>query len=683
MKTNSQNLLSKKIYMGDIDGDQSDEIITIDGRFLYMYKSNFELLPVLQQVFSFPVTRLIIGDFVNNGREHKKDQICAILSDGSFHAFAISDDLKSLWWWFSQPNFIADDEEYMVGDFDGNGADEILVYKPSMGTLRMLCKNENGVFGEMSNFTLGNLTGFNLINKQILVGDFGQSTSQKDILVVDKLLKQVIRFDSVIENGVIAFWWAFTANIPSLGINDQVCVANVNGGDRDGIIIRHLDTGFYDIFDAEFDNGSLIQSTNVSVGQLPVRKDSGRIIASKVRDINFREESGGQRRDDILLFDENSLELISTDARFDTSESKFTYWWSYTNNVLIEPNINAKSLPWAIILCRFKGLPEDPAIEKLFREIFTVGSGGLIEYWHDASLGSIDISASKVFGWVELDVERKDASPLGREALINSAISAAQRIGLDPVNGYHKQLAVFTHNWTIDNPRGNKGISCINWETPGCSIYWIDGSADSRGRVSAPPEAHNGTFLAHEMGHGFDFDHDLASNLLSHYGDPNCIMSAMRVGTFNLQPWNLPFGPSLSFPQLISKGWMYNRRVLNVNKNWSENNNTVSIFLAPINDRTANANLGATLPNGKLGDTWDYYLEYMRPSGWNKGIGSPKFVIRRMTPEGNSAFLGEIILPSSISDAATTWTEPTGNVNFSVTLNQEDGRIIKVIVTKV
>jgi hypothetical protein len=128
---------------------------------------------------------------------------------------------------------------------------------------------------------------------------------------------------------------------------------------------------------------------------------------------------------------------------------------------------------------------------------------------------------------------------------------------------------------------------------------------------------------------------------------------------------------------------MYNRRVLNVNKNWSENNNTVSIFLAPINDRTANANLGATLPNGKLGDTWDYYLEYMRPSGWNKGIGSPKFVIRRMTPEGNSAFLGEIILPSSISDAATTWTEPTGNVNFSVTLNQEDGRIIKVIVTKV
>ncbi|MEJ7681315.1 MAG: hypothetical protein WKG06_26390 [Segetibacter sp.] len=97
----------------------------------------------------------------------------------------------------------------------------------------------------------------------------------------------------------------------------------------------------------------------------------GNIVAAKVRDNIFRLEPGGQLRDDILFFDEYSGELICTDARFDAAESKYTYWWSYSSNLLFEPNISTSSMPWAILLCRFKGLPGDPDIEKFFREIFT------------------------------------------------------------------------------------------------------------------------------------------------------------------------------------------------------------------------------------------------------------------------------------------------------------------------
>ena len=45
------------------------------------------------------------------------------------------------------------------------------------------------------------------------------------------------------------------------------------------------------------------------------------------------------------------------------------------------------SHPWAVILCRFKGSAPNPALEdpiaKFYREAFTPGSGGLVEYWRD------------------------------------------------------------------------------------------------------------------------------------------------------------------------------------------------------------------------------------------------------------------------------------------------------------
>lgn len=72
----------------------------------------------------------------------------------------------------------------------------------------------------------------------------------------------------------------------------------------------------------------------------------------------------------------------------------------------------AVKLPWAVILCRFKGSPPDPAlegpIEQFYRGAFTPGTGGLVEYWRDASLGAIDITGSRV-GWVEVEIPRDKA----------------------------------------------------------------------------------------------------------------------------------------------------------------------------------------------------------------------------------------------------------------------------------
>jgi hypothetical protein len=695
MKSNSQVQLSNRLYLADIDGDKIDEFIQVDGRHIYAYRSNFDLYPVLEHVFSSPVRRLIIGDFVKSGREHGKEQICAILDDGSLIAFAISDDLKSLWWWFTQTNFITEDEHSIVGDFDGDGADEVMVYKPSNGTFRFYSITDGAVFKQNFSFSLGNLAGRNLINKEIFAGEFGQKAGRKDLLIVDRSAQQIMRFDTATDaTGAKTFWWAFTSNARLFSANDQLCVANIDGSEKDGLIIRDYNTGTYRLFNLELNPDLTLRlASSVNIGQLPIKPRRGKIIATKIRSSAFRGERGGLKRDDIVYFDEPNGELIITDARFDAANSLFTYWWSFTSGLLLEPTVPPQSLPWAVILCRFKGLPPDPNMENLFRQMFTPGSGGLVEYWHDISLGKIDISSSRIFGWVELDITRAEAAGKSRTVLVNKAVEAAKRAGLDPITGFFSQIAVLTHNFSIDNPVSACNNPCIDWSTrcpetddryktdDKCASVWIDGSSDGH-LVSAPPHAHSGSFIAHEIAHGYGFDHDLAPDLANPYGDRTCIMSAMGVDSFIHPVWNVPFGPSMSFAQLMinKHNWMYARRVYQENTSWLNNKAGVTFLLAPINDRTANANLGAILPQDAA-TTWSYYLEYMKPTGWNKGIGNPKFVIRRIF-NNQAAYLGEIALPKRLG-VKNTWTEPSGNVRFQVERSQNNDRIIKVTATKV
>ena len=119
--------------------------------------------------------------------------------------------------------------------------------------------------------------------------------------------------------------------------------------------------------------------------------------------------------------------------------------------------------PFAVILCRFKGAAPDPVLEnpikQFFDDVFRPGSGGLVEFWRDASLASIDIRGSRVFGWVEIDLEQSKAGGTrelggpGREGLIAAAISAARQSGVDPLTGFAGQIAVLTHDFA-DAARG-------------------------------------------------------------------------------------------------------------------------------------------------------------------------------------------------------------------------------------
>jgi hypothetical protein len=335
--------------------------------------------------------------------------------------------------------------------------------------------------------------------------------------------------------------------------------------------------------------------------------------------------------------------------------------------------------PWAVILCRFQGAAADPAvegpIEQFYRGIFSPGSGGLVEYWRDVSLGVIDISQSRVFGWVEIDIPRAKAgvgSGENRSTLVRRAVEAVQRAGGDPLEGFHSQIAVYTENWAKDGaPPG------ADWRDPVWGGQWIDGSADGAGKVTLTPP-HDGDITAHEMGHGFGMQHDVGADMVTHYADPCCIMS--QRPTFVHPAWNVSFGPAVCIPHLVQRGWMYSRRVFHDAGAWQGEPDGVSRVLAPVDDPGVRADLGLQLGYTNGQTAWEYFVEYARPRGWDRGLSGSFVFIRRLGPGKDTGetpiILGTIQVPSAGTSAELI--EPSGNVRFRVTRADPDGRTVSV-----
>lgn len=344
---------------------------------------------------------------------------------------------------------------------------------------------------------------------------------------------------------------------------------------------------------------------------------------------------------------------------------------------------SAKPMPWAVILCRFKGEAPNPAVEKpiedFYRGIFRPGTSGLFEYWRDASLGAIALTGSKVFGWLELDIKRENAgigSGTTRSTLVDAAIRAAARNDPDALKGFFSEIAVLTHNWAKDGaPPG------ADWRTKEWQAFWIDGSADARGKVTLTPP-HNGNITAHEMGHGFGMQHDVSADFQTHYADPCCIMS--QQNSFFDPAWKANFGPAVCVPHLIQRNWMYADRVLQDGGAWMSRGITAT--LAPVDEPGSHAHLAMKLAFTKNSTTnWDYYVQYVRPANWNQGIGIPSVFIRRLGPGKDigptPAILGSISVPAEVG-AKADFVEPSGNIRFQVERLDAQGRAVQVHVAR-
>lgn len=338
--------------------------------------------------------------------------------------------------------------------------------------------------------------------------------------------------------------------------------------------------------------------------------------------------------------------------------------------------------PWAIILCRFKGAaphPSEPDVEALYRRMFRPGSGGLIEYWRDVSLGNIDITGSRIFGWIKVDIPRDKAggnrrsNPVGpgRAGLVDAAIRAVLAEDPRALDGFHGQISVYNENWSSDDVP-------VAQQFAG-SPFWIDGSAEGRKVNLTPPHAVD--IVAHEMGHGFDMSHDVNFDSTVHYADPCCIMSQRPL--FNRDGWTSLFGPAICLPHLVQQNWMYRQRMFGDNGSWMAARDGINVRLAQISDPGADANLGGMLAMFKGDDKWDYYLEYARPTAWNRGLSRDFVFIRQIRPSDvglTAAILGTVVVPAG--GKAGEFVEPIGNVRFEARHTDAGGRVVSVNIRK-
>ena len=272
----------------------------------------------------------------------------------------------------------------------------------------------------------------------------------------------------------------------------------------------------------------------------------------------------------------------------------------------------------AVLLCKFRDFSEtEPEDVNYFRELFVNrGTGGLNDFWVDASLGSINLDGSEVFGWRTLEqtqAEYISAHP-DRAGKIQGAVDA----------------------FSIDRSR-YAGIVALFNVSPGDS-----GAA---GGVLGGPGNYNPTFLAHETGHLFGLNHSFDQSTRKtatwsapgEYYDMHDIMSAMNVHS-HFHPRFAQRGPLLCAANLDAMGW------LPASRTWVEpisDSFTQCLDLVPLGHPEIPGYLAARVGN--------YYVEFRMNDRWDAGIPRPTILIHRM--QGTNA----VVMASDATNWVNDW----------------------------
>lgn len=333
MRSNTQIELGSGIYLADINGDDIDELIVVHDRILEVFQGGFQRRLMFHHVATSPIEHVLVGDFVTSGRESGTDQLLVTMSNGTTDWLAVSDDRTELWWGLSQGRIVERHERAVVGDFDGDGADEILAINPRTNGTRLVRKR--GFFQDDQSYRPGNLDrdDVDLARSIVVAGEFNGDNDETDLLVIDTQERRAHRFAGVVVDGRITFHWAFSTASNSLPPVAAVATGNIDGGDRDGIVVWELGNGGAHLFAPELDGGGLRRITTVDTRQIPPQLRGERRTMTQRRSPQFRDAPDDNRRHDLLTYSPRTDLLIQTEARFNANSDRQTYWWSFDGDV--------------------------------------------------------------------------------------------------------------------------------------------------------------------------------------------------------------------------------------------------------------------------------------------------------------------------------------------------------------
>lgn len=526
------------LHLADVDGDSVAEFLQVSGNKLFVFTADFVAKGRYHLYTAARIRRVITGNFTGSGRQN----VLAVLSDGTTALHDLGSKLPTppvdehaLAALSSQASFIGDREQAVVGAFDGTGRDNILVYNPRNGGVRLYTHDAaTRRFVAHPDFALGNLTGVGT-GLQLHAGRF-RVDSPRDHLVVLRPGGQLAAYDAVTDGaGKVTFWWAFTTYGGQVASDEDVLVANVTGA-RASLVLHSRTTGRNRMFERDLISSStysLRAVTGVDQGQIDQITPGTQLIFAKLK---VSSELGAQR-DDVLTF-YTSGGYTRVDSR--ASGSTLTYWWAYTKAI---PQLHqawpaSDTAPWIGLKCKFRDSTAEPAVFSQARlEPYLTRSGentgNLYDYFRDTTYGGVLLThATMPWSWYTMPISHSEAQAKYKEyaakvpsesyrgRLIQHCVDAARAQGVYVPAG--ARAAVFV-NVPIDI--GSDGSNTL---------------ADD-----ALPFSYDHAFMTHEMGHGYGLPHAMGDAT----SDPYC---SGPSGEY-CDPWDT-MGDGYTYPTYATYG---------------------------------------------------------------------------------------------------------------------------------
>jgi hypothetical protein len=252
VKSNTQVQLPENLYLGDMDGDGIDEFIQISGTSgkgdhnrILVFRTDYHSTGVMHLYLDSDVLKVFTGNFMLSTESgYGPDQLCVTTASGFLNCYMSKDGTTlSLIW--SQKSFILPDEQIIVGDFDGNGADDFLLYRPSLGTFRLFTRagatqTASESFGAMPGFAPGGLGGGKSVNVQLRAGQWGATEGPDGLIAYNPANGQVTLFNLVLSGGIHTFSTVFTSNSHPPSANaETLSTGRLLNGPNDSLVLRN------------------------------------------------------------------------------------------------------------------------------------------------------------------------------------------------------------------------------------------------------------------------------------------------------------------------------------------------------------------------------------------------------------------------------------------------------------